>query len=82
MNRVVPDEKLQEEALALAKRIAAGPPIALRYMKDNLNQALDADLETVLALEAERMVDGATTDDYVEAVRAFSEGRRPEFKGS
>jgi enoyl-CoA hydratase/carnithine racemase len=81
-NRVVPDAELEAAAGEMAERLANGPPIALRYMKDNLNQALDADLETVLALEAERMVDGATTDDYVEAVRAFSEGRRPEFKGS
>src|SRR5881275_1151671 len=36
VNRVVPDAKLQEEAFGLAKSIAAGPAIAIRYMKDNL----------------------------------------------
>ncbi len=80
-NRVVPDAELEAAARELAERLANGPPIALRYMKDNLNRALDADLETVLELEAGRMVDGATTDDYVEAVRAFHEGRKPDFKG-
>jgi hypothetical protein len=35
----------------------------------------------VLTLEAERMVDGAGTEDYVEAVRAFEERRPPVFKG-
>ncbi len=67
VNRVVPDERLQEEAWALARRLAAGPPVALRYMKDNLNRALQDDLETCLALEAERMVDSAFTPDHRKA---------------
>ncbi len=80
-NRVVPDVALEATALELARRLASGPPIALRYMKDNLNRALDASLETLLELEAERMVDGATSEDYREAVRAFEERRPPVFKG-
>ena len=81
VNRVVPDADLEKESLALAKRIAAGPPIALAYMKDNLNRALSEDLEPCLAIEAERMVASAQTEDYVEAVKAFQEKRAPEFKG-
>jgi enoyl-CoA hydratase/carnithine racemase len=80
-NRVVPDAALAAEALALAKRLAAGPPLALALMKDNLNRAVGESLEAILALEAERMVDGAGTEDYVEAVRAFEERRPPVFKG-
>ncbi|MFO0687804.1 MAG: enoyl-CoA hydratase-related protein [Myxococcota bacterium] len=80
-NRVVPDAALADEAFALAARIAAGPPIALRYMKANLNRALEADLETCLRYEADRMVRGAQTDDYTEAVAAFAEKRTPRFKG-
>jgi 2-(1,2-epoxy-1,2-dihydrophenyl)acetyl-CoA isomerase len=80
-NRVVPAATLAEEAFALASRIAAGPPIALRWMKANLNRALDSDLETCLRYEADRMVRGALTDDYTEAVAAFTEKRSPEFKG-
>jgi enoyl-CoA hydratase/carnithine racemase len=81
VNRVVPDAALESEALALAHRLANGPPLALAAMKDNLNRALGESLEAVLALEAERMVDGAGTEDYVEAVRAFEERRPPVFKG-
>lgn len=81
VNRVVPDADLAKEAFAWAKRIAAGPPIALRYMKENLNRALREDLPSCLEVEAERMVEGAGTDDYVEAVRAFQEKRAPVFKG-
>ena len=80
-NRVVPDDRLREEAHALAARIASGPPIALRWMKTNLNRALEADLETCLRYEADRMVRGALTDDYTEAVAAFAEKREPRFKG-
>jgi len=81
VNRVVPDAELEKEALAWAKRVAAGPPIALRTMKDNLNRAESEPLESLLDLEAERMVDGAQTEDYVEAVAAFAEKRAPVFKG-
>ena len=81
VNRTVPDVELEKEAMELAKRIAAGPPIALRYMKDNLNRALHQDLGACLDLEAERMVQGAQTEDYLEAVRAFGEKRPPVFRG-
>ena len=80
-NRVVPAEDLAQAAFDLAAGIAAGPPIALRWMKANLNRALEADLETCLAYEADRMVRGALTDDYTEAVAAFAEKRKPEFSG-
>lgn len=80
-NRVVPDTDLEKESLALAKRIAAGPPIALRYMKDNLNRALREDLQSCLDVEADRMVQSAQTEDYVEAVKAFGEKRSPSFRG-
>ncbi len=80
-NRVVSGESLPEEAFTLAAKIAAGPPIALRFMKANLNRALEADLETCLRYEADRMVRGAQTDDYTEAVAAFGEKRAPRFQG-
>jgi enoyl-CoA hydratase/carnithine racemase len=81
VNRVVPDAELAPAALALAQRIAAGPPIALRYMKENLNRALGESLRACLDAEAERMVQSATTNDYLEAVRAFQEKRTPVFRG-
>jgi 2-(1,2-epoxy-1,2-dihydrophenyl)acetyl-CoA isomerase len=81
VNRVVPDAELEKEAFEMARRIAAGPPIALRFMKDNLNRALVQDLGACLDLEAERMVLGAQTEDYLEAVRAFAEKRPPVFRG-
>jgi enoyl-CoA hydratase/carnithine racemase len=82
VNRVVPDDKLQAEAFALAKSIAEGPTIAIRYMKDNLDEALMFDFATARDHEAERMIRTQGTSDHKEAVQAFIEKRKPVFKGS
>jgi enoyl-CoA hydratase/carnithine racemase len=76
VNRVVPDADLERESLALARRLAASPPVALRYMKDTLNRALTGSLESILDLESERMVQSATTDDYLAAIARL--GDAPE----
>jgi 2-(1,2-epoxy-1,2-dihydrophenyl)acetyl-CoA isomerase len=81
VNRVVPDAALEEEALKLAKRLAAGPTIAYRYMKENLNRALQSDARTCLDAEAVGMIRTGGTEDHREAVRAFLDKREPEFKG-
>lgn len=67
VNRVVPDETLQDEAFALAKSIAEGPTLALRYMKDNLDEALQFDFATARDHEAERLIRLTTTADHKEA---------------
>lgn len=80
-NRVVADDQLANTTLALARLIAAGPPIALHYMKENLNRATTSDLRTCLAMEADRQVRAAGTQDHKEAVKAFLEKRSPIFTG-
>jgi 2-(1,2-epoxy-1,2-dihydrophenyl)acetyl-CoA isomerase len=81
VNEVVADDLLAERTRALAQSIAAGPPIAIRYMKQNLNRAVGADLRTCLAEEAERMVRCTRTEDHREAVQAFMAKRKPVFSG-
>jgi 2-(1,2-epoxy-1,2-dihydrophenyl)acetyl-CoA isomerase len=81
VNRVVPDAALADEAFALAGRIAAGPPIAHRYIKENLNRALVADLRTCLAGEATGMIRTGLTEDNREGIRSFVEKRDPVFRG-
>jgi 2-(1,2-epoxy-1,2-dihydrophenyl)acetyl-CoA isomerase len=80
-NEVVADDELMARARTLAESIAAGPPIALRYMKENLNRAVAADLRSALALEADRMVRCTRTEDHREAVQAFIGKRKPVFHG-
>lgn len=82
VNRVVPDSKLQEEAFALARSIAAGPTVALRYMKHNLDEALAFDFDTARDHEAERLIRTTMTADHREAVQAFIEKRKAIFKGN
>ena len=82
VNRVVPDDELQAEAFAFAKSIAEGPTLALRYMKDNLDEALLFDFATARDHEAERMIRLQPTADHKEAVQAFIDKRKPVFRGS
>jgi 2-(1,2-epoxy-1,2-dihydrophenyl)acetyl-CoA isomerase len=81
VNRVVADDELQAETLALARRIADGPRIALGYIKRNLLAAETEPFQTVLDLEAQHQARCAFTEDHKEAVAAFNEKRRPVFKG-
>jgi enoyl-CoA hydratase/carnithine racemase len=82
VNRVVPDARLQEEAFTLARAMAEGPTIALRYMKDNLDEAVLFDFATARDHEAERLIRTSMTADHREAVQAFIEKRKAVFKGN
>ncbi len=81
VNRVVPEEKLESETMELAQRIANGPTVAYRYMKENLNRAVGGELGECLDLEATHHVHSGLTDDHRQAIRAFVEKRTPAFKG-
>ncbi|MFQ5697247.1 MAG: enoyl-CoA hydratase-related protein [Myxococcota bacterium] len=81
LSRVVPEDALEGEALALARELAHGPRVAYRYMKENVHRALDAELEECLDLEATHHVHTGLTADHREAARAFVEKRTPQFQG-
>ena len=81
VNEVVPDADLAARARELAGAVAAGPPVALRYMKENFNRAGAADLKTCLDMEADRTIRSARTEDHLEGVAAFMAKRKPEFTG-
>jgi 2-(1,2-epoxy-1,2-dihydrophenyl)acetyl-CoA isomerase len=81
VNRVVPDDRLEEETLTLAGKIARGPRVAYRYMKRNLNAAESGTLKELLDLEAWHHTRTGQTEDHKEAAKAFVEKREPTFKG-
>jgi len=81
VNRVFPHEKLWDEAMAIAERIASGPLMSYRYMKANINDSGTVDFRTMLNREAETHVRCGETEDHKEGVRAFMEKRQPVFRG-
>ena len=65
----------------MAARLASGPPIAYRYMKENINRSVTGELETTLDLESTHHRHTGVTEDHKEASKAFVEKRDPVFKG-
>lgn len=81
IHRVVADEALDEEALALATRLAAGPTVALRLMRRTLGAALESDYATALATEADAQRNVRGSADSMEGGLAFLQKRKPAFRG-
>jgi enoyl-CoA hydratase len=81
VSQVTPRGRLLAEAEALAGRIAARGPIAVRYAKEAVSRGLDMTLEQALRYETDLTIILQTTEDRAEGVRAFLEKRTPRFKG-
>ena len=81
VGRVVADEQLAEETYELARRLAAGPPIAQGFTKRGLNQALDMELGAMIDWEANAQATCSHTADAHEGVNAFLQRRKPVFSG-
>lgn len=80
-NKVVAREALADEAMALAERLAEGPPLAYAVAKEGLRRGMESSLaaEWEFNLYAQSLLFG--THDYAEAARAFREKRKPRFEG-
>ncbi|MEM1345573.1 MAG: enoyl-CoA hydratase-related protein [Pseudomonadota bacterium] len=77
----VPDEDLLGRASEIATRLADGPTLAFRLMKQALNASAHNDLTAQLALEAELQGETGKSRDFMEGVSAFLEKRPPRFEG-
>ncbi len=80
-NWVVEPDDLAARTREIAARLAAGPTVAYRYMKENLNRAMAGEVDECLDLEATHHVHCGQTADHKEAARAFVEKRAPVFLG-
>jgi 2-(1,2-epoxy-1,2-dihydrophenyl)acetyl-CoA isomerase len=74
-------ETFEDEVRKLAIKLANMPTQALGLIKKSLNQSLNNNLESQLALESKHQIEAAGTNDYAEGVAAFIEKRKPIFKG-
>jgi enoyl-CoA hydratase len=81
VNRVVPHDELMENAMALAKKIASRPPLAVKYGKEAVNRSQEGDAASGYALESYLHALACTTEDKKEGVAAFLEKRKGKFKG-
>jgi 2-(1,2-epoxy-1,2-dihydrophenyl)acetyl-CoA isomerase len=80
-NWVVEPDQLAAKTREIAGRLAAGPTIAYRYMKENLNRAMAGDWDDCMDLEATHHVHCGLTEDHKSAVQAFVDKREPVFAG-
>jgi len=81
LTRLVADDSLESETLGFANRLAEGPPVAFRYIKQNLNASHGLTPEDMVDLETQHMMRTTDTEDAREAARAMGEKRTPVFKG-
>jgi len=81
VHRVVPPEEFEREVSALARQLAAGPPIAYRWTKRAIHRSLGVDMDAEFEFEIFAQVQCIQTEDHREGVRAFKEKRPPVFRG-
>ncbi len=81
VNRVIAKDEFAETIRELASRIANGPLVSFRYMKENINLAVNSDFHTILDRESITHLRCGQTEDHKEGVAAFIEKREPHFQG-
>jgi 2-(1,2-epoxy-1,2-dihydrophenyl)acetyl-CoA isomerase len=81
INAIFPPADFEREVMERARRLAQGPSIAYRYMKENLNRAVSGELGDCMDLEVTHHVHTGLTQDHREAAQAFMDKREPRFQG-
>jgi enoyl-CoA hydratase len=81
LNMVIPADKFKETVMKFAMDLAAKPPVAIKVAKSLINKGADIGLDSALALEREGFSVVASTEDLQEGVKAFTEKRKPLFRG-
>lgn len=80
VNKVVPEDKLMDEAISLATKLASKSPIALQMGKQAFYTMSDMEYEKAMEYSDEMFAELCTTEDALEGVNAFREKREPVWK--
>jgi enoyl-CoA hydratase/carnithine racemase len=80
-NRILPAERLLDEALGLARSLADGPTFAHGITKTQLNTEWNVSIETAIEMEAQAQAICMATNDFRRAYEAFAAKQRPVFEG-
>ena len=81
VNRVVPHDHLMTDVLDLAGTMAKRAPQVLRLAKESIYRSLSSDLDAAFARETEVQTECFYSEDFLEGLTAFTERRKPQFKG-
>ncbi len=76
VNKIVPLESLMDEAKAMAAKIIANAPIAVKLCKDAINRGMQVEIEKAVAIEAEDFGKCFASEDQTEGMSAFLERRK------
>jgi enoyl-CoA hydratase len=80
-NRVVPRDQLMPATMEMASRLAAGPPLGLKFTKRALNRSVWEGLQSQLEYESATQTLTFLSEDFQEGVKSFYEKRKPVFRG-
>lgn len=80
VNRVIPQDKLMEECVELAEKIASRGPVAVRLCKEAVNNGMEMDLARACAYEGDLFAICFASEDQKEGMAAFLEKRAPKFQ--
>ena len=81
INRCVEDDKVLEEAMALAERLASGPTVAIGQIRKLARNAQGSSLADAMQAEAEAQQIAGNTQDFMIGAQAFATKTKAEFKG-
>ena len=81
MTETIPVSSFREVAIGFAREIALGPTLAYRAAKRRMTEGDEEEITAYLAEQRRMIAELATSKDFEEGVRAFLEGRAPQFRG-